>query len=85
MPEVVTSRIPLAALITLLIQAAAGIWFASTIVSDVRHNVTELARHETRINSLEDAVHQQALSSVAIERSVENIEALVERALRNGD
>ena len=85
MPALINNNINLMALIALLIQIAGFIWFASAIVADVRHNTQDINEHTIQINTLEDSVHQQALSSVAIERSVENIEALVERALRDGN
>jgi hypothetical protein len=59
-------------------QTIALIWFVATLRNDVDTNKTNIIRLETRTNSLEGIVHEQAIVSARMDENIKAIRDAVE-------
>ena len=65
-------------------QTVALVWYVSTLDAAVENNIRDIVRHDTRIESLEKTVQQQAVTLARIDANLEAIRNIVEQmAARN--
>jgi len=69
-------------ILAIVAQTVALIWFVATLRSDVDINQTEIVRHETRIETVEDIVQNQAVMLARIDENLKAIRDAIERAER---
>jgi hypothetical protein len=62
----------------LVVQGAAIVWTVSMMMSDIQENRKDIGEMQLRVSSLEDAVHDQALSLARIDENIKAIRGAVE-------
>ena len=70
-----SKSVPLSIIFAVVIQTVTLVWFIAGLNASIEQNSRDLVRHETRIDTLETSVQNQA---VAIARMDENIQAICE-------
>ena len=75
--------VPISFILAILAQTLALIWFVATLRNDVDNNRTEIVRHETRIETLEGLVQNQAVSLARIDENIKAIRDAVEDGIRS--
>jgi archaellum component FlaC len=67
----------------LVVQGAAIVWTVSMMMSDIQENRKDIGEMQLRVSSLEDAVHDQALSLARIDENIKAIRGAVEAIATN--
>lgn len=62
-----------------LIQTVALVWFIAGIDAGVQENNREIIRNESRIETLERIVHNQAITMARIDENIKAIRDMMER------
>lgn len=75
--------VSLGQILAIFAQTVALIWFVIALRSDVDVNTKELIRHETRIESIEHIVQNQAVLLARIDENLKAIREAVEKNSRN--
>jgi len=68
-----SKSVPLSIIFAVVVQTVTLVWFIAGLNASIEQNSRDLVRHETRIDTLETSVQNQA---VAIARMDENIQAI---------
>lgn len=66
----VDKRIPAALIITILLQSALAVWWASAIDNRVTSQAAEIIRHETRITAVEAVQGTQAVNTAVLSQQL---------------
>ena len=77
-----SKSVPVSLIVSILAQTVALVWFVSTLRNDVNNNTTQLIRHETRIESVEDVAQNQAIMLARIDENLKAIRDAIERGQR---
>lgn len=77
-----SKSVPVSLIVSILAQTVALVWFVSTLRNDVNNNTTQLIRHETRIESVEDVAQNQAIMLARIDENLKAIRDAIERGSR---
>jgi cell division protein FtsB len=72
-PWHLSKSVPLSIIFAVVIQTITLVWFIAGLNASIDSNAKDIVRHETRIESLETSVQNQA---VAVARMDENIQAI---------
>ena len=67
----------------LIVQGAAIVWTVSMMMSDIQENRKDIGEMQLRVSSLENAVHEQALSLARIDENIKAIRGAVEAIATN--
>ena len=79
-----SKSVPVTFILAIIGQTVALVWYVSTLDAAVENNIRDIVRHETRIESLEKTVQQQAVTLARIDANLEAIRNIVEQmAARN--
>jgi len=82
-----SKSVPITLIVAIILQTISLVGFVYTLRNDVSNNSKELARitvtHETRINTLEKIVQNQAVMLARIDENLKAIRAAVERNERD--
>lgn len=73
-----SKSIPLTLVLAIICQTIALIWFVATLRNDIDAAQKDIVRHDTRINSLEDTVQEQAVTMGRIDENIKAIRESVE-------
>jgi len=76
-----SKSVPITLVAAIIAQTLSLLWFVATLRNDVDHNSKTLIRHEARIESSEDIIHNQA---VMLARIDENLKAIRKAVEQNG-
>ena len=76
-----SKSVPVTFILAIIAQTIALIWFVATLRNDVDANKERMIRNETRVETLETVVQDQA---VMLARIDENLKAIREAIERNG-
>ncbi len=76
-----SKSVPVTFILAIIAQTIALIWFVATLRNDVDANKERMIRNETRVETLEAVVQDQA---VMLARIDENLKAIREAIERNG-
>lgn len=82
-PWHLSKSVPISFIFAILMQTLALVWFISGLSGAVENNAKELARHETRIQSLETAVQTQAVSVARMDENIQAIRGMIENLIRS--
>lgn len=77
-PWHLSRSVPITFILAIFMQTIALIWFVATLRNDVDTNKTNIIRLETRTNSLEGIVHEQAIVSARMDENIKAIRDAVE-------
>jgi len=80
-----SKSVPVSLIVSILAQTAALVWFISTLRNDVDNNTTQLIRHETRIESIEDVAQSQAIMLARIDENLKAIRDAIENNAKRPD
>lgn len=81
-----SKSVPVTFILAIIGQTVALVWYVSTLDAAVENNIRDIVRHETRIESLEKTVQQQAVMLARIDANLEAIRNIVEQmANRNSE
>jgi hypothetical protein len=75
-----SKSVPITFIVAIALQTAALVWYVSTLDSAIKQNSKDILRNETRLNTIEKIVQNQA---VTLGRMDENIKAIREMMERN--
>ena len=82
-----SKSVPITLIVAIILQTISLVGFVYTLRNDVSNNSKELARitvtHETRIDTLEKIVQNQAIMLARIDENLKAIRTAVERNERN--
>jgi len=82
-----SKSVPITLIVAIILQTISLVGFVYTLRNDVSNNSKELARitvtHETRIDTLEKIVQNQAIMLARIDENLKAIRAAVERNERD--
>lgn len=73
-----SKSVPITFILAIVGQTVALVWYVSTLDAAVENNIRDIVRHETRIESLEKTVQQQAVTLARIDANLEAIRNIVE-------
>lgn len=74
-----SKSVPITFIFAIFCQTVALIWFVATLRNDVDVNKAELLKLEVRTDSLEKAVHDQAVTMARMDENIKAIRDAVER------
>lgn len=74
-----SKSVPITFIVAVVMQTIALVWYVSTLDASVENNTRDLVRHETRIDTLERTVQQQAVTLARIDANLEAIRNIVEQ------
>ena len=74
-----SKSVPVTFILAIVGQTVALVWYVSTLDAAVENNIRDIVRHETRIESLEKTVQQQAVTLARIDANLEAIRNIVEQ------
>ena len=74
----ITTSVPAALVLGLASQAAAIIWVASMMMSDIENNARDINSITSRMSRVESMVQSQAVSMATISTNIEHIRKAVE-------
>lgn len=74
-----SKSVPITFILAIVGQTVALVWYVSTLDAAVESNSRDLVRNETRIETLEKTVQQQAVTLARIDANLEAIRNIVEK------
>jgi hypothetical protein len=74
-----SKSVPITFILAIIAQTIALVWFVATLRNDVDMNQSQLIRHETRIESVEQIVQSQAVMLARIDENLKAIRDAIER------
>jgi len=74
-----SKSIPLTLVFAITCQTIALIWFVASLSNDIDTAKKELIRQDTRINSLEEVVQTQAITTARMDENIKAIRDAVEK------
>ena len=80
-----SKSVPVTFILAIIGQTVALVWYVSTLDAAVENNIRDIVRHETRIESLEKTVQQQAVTLARIDANLEAIRNIVEQMAARRD
>lgn len=78
-----SKSVPITFILAIVAQTVALIWFVATLRNDVDNNQKQIIRHETRIETVEEIVQNQAVMLARIDENLKAIRDAVERNERS--
>ena len=74
-----SKSVPITLVAAILIQTVALVWYVSQLDGSVKNNARDLVRHETRLESLEGIVQNQAVTMGRMDENIKAIRSAVEK------
>lgn len=78
-----SKSVPITFILAIIAQTIALIWFVATLRNDVDANRDRLIRNETRVESVETIVQEQAIMLARIDENLKAIREAIERNEQN--
>ena len=74
-----SKSVPISIIGAVVVQTVTIVWFIANLNANVQINTRDLARHETRIETLEASVQAQAVSMARMDENIQAIRDMVEQ------
>ena len=74
-----SKSVPISIIGAVVVQTITIVWFIANLNANVQINTRDLARHETRIETLEASVQSQAVSMARMDENIQAIRDMVEQ------
>jgi cell division protein FtsB len=74
-----SKSVPISIIGAVVVQTITIVWFIANLNANVQINTRDLARHETRIETLEASVQAQAVSMARMDENIQAIRDMVEQ------
>lgn len=73
-----SKSVPVTLVAAILFQTVAVVWYISTLDSNVEVNMKDIARHEIRIDKLEDTTKELSIMNARIDENIKAIRGVLE-------
>ena len=73
-----SKSVPVTLVVAILCQTVAVVWYISTLDSNVEVNMKDIARHEIRIDKLEDTTKELSIMNARIDENIKAIRSVLE-------
>ncbi len=73
-----SKSVPVTLVVAIICQTVAVVWYISTLDSNVEINMKDIARHEIRIDKLEDTTKELSIMNARIDENIKAIRSVLE-------
>ncbi len=73
-----SKSVPVTLVVAIICQTVAVVWYISTLDSNVEVNMKDIARHEIRIDKLEDTTKELSIMNARIDENIKAIRSVLE-------
>lgn len=80
-----SKSVPVTLVAAILCQTVAVVWYISTLDSNVEVNMKDIARHEIRIDKLEDTTKELSIMNARIDENIKAIRSVLEGMAKDGN
>lgn len=81
-PWHLSKSVPLSIILGVIAQTVTLVWFIAGLTASIDRNSRDIIRHETRIESLETSVQNQAISVARMDENIQAIRQMLEQMAR---
>jgi cell division protein FtsB len=81
-PWHLSKSVPLSIIFAVIVQTVTLVWFIAGLTASIDRNSRDIIRHETRIESLETSVQNQAISVARMDENIQAIRQMLEQMAR---
>lgn len=74
-----SKSVPITLVVAIVLQTLSLVWYVSQLDGSVENNTRDLVRHETRLESLEKVVQNQAVTMGRMDENIKAIRNAVEQ------
>jgi cell division protein FtsB len=82
-PWHLSKSVPLSIIFAVIVQTVTLVWFIAGLTASIDRNSRDIIRHETRIESLETSVQNQAISVARMDENIQAIRQMLEQMARS--
>lgn len=73
-----SKSVPISFILAIICQTGALVWFVASMSNSIENNAKDILRHDTRIQSLESIVQEQAVTMARIDENIKAIRKMME-------
>ena len=73
-----SKSVPISFILAIIAQTTALVWFVASMSNGIENNAKDILRHDTRIQSLEAVVQDQAVTMARIDENIKAIRQMME-------
>ena len=73
-----SKSVPISFILAIICQTGALVWFVASMSNGIENNAKDILRHDTRIQSLEAIVQDQAVTMARIDENIKAIRKMME-------
>lgn len=81
-PWHLSKSVPLSIIFAVIAQTVTLVWFIAGLNASIENNARDIVRHETRLESLETSVQNQAISVARMDENIQAIRQMLEQMAR---
>jgi cell division protein FtsB len=81
-PWHLSKSVPLSIIFAVIVQTVTLVWFIAGLNASIENNARDIVRHETRLESLETSVQNQAISVARMDENIQAIRQMLEQMAR---
>jgi cell division protein FtsB len=81
-PWHLSKSVPLSIIFAVVVQTVTLVWFIAGLNASIDNNARDIVRHETRLESLETSVQNQAISVARMDENIQAIRQMLEQMAR---
>jgi len=81
-PWHLSKSVPLSIIFAVIIQTVTLVWFIAGLNASIDNNARDIVRHETRLESLETSVQNQAIAVARMDENIQAIRQMLEQMAR---
>lgn len=82
-PWHLSKSVPLSIIFAVVVQTVTLVWFIAGLNASIDNNARDIVRHETRLESLETSVQNQAISVARMDENIQAIRQMLEQMARS--
>tara|TARA_R110000787_G_scaffold229967_1_gene337496 strand:- start:890 stop:1168 length:279 start_codon:yes stop_codon:yes gene_type:complete len=80
-----SKSVPITFVVGIFLQTIALVWYVSSLDNSIQNNEKELLRQDTRLNTVEQTVQNQALTLARIDENIKSIRVMMEKSASSRD
>jgi cell division protein FtsB len=81
-PWHLSKSVPLSIIFAVVVQTVTLVWFIAGLNASIENNARDIVRHETRLESLETSVQNQAIAVARMDENIQAIRSMLEQMAR---
>jgi cell division protein FtsB len=82
-PWHLSKSVPLSIIFAVIVQTVTLVWFIAGLNASIENNARDIVRHETRLESLETSVQNQAIAVARMDENIQAIRQMLEQMARS--